>query len=292
MADAHAKPQHDYHIIDPSPWPALGSLGALVMAFGAVGYMQYLKGNEFHVLGLNIAGPWLLLIGLLVVLYTMFAWWSDTIKEAHEGHHTRVVSLHLRYGMIMFIASEVMFFVAWFWAFFDASLYPADVEQVARTAFTGARWLRGVYFDTPDLESYRRAATKRRLRWKVRTRSYVESGATYVEVKQRGTRGVTEKQRISLPLDSTPELLGPVSREWIDAVLGRPGLAATLDPVCATTYQRTTLVDLDSTTRATIDTSVALGGAEAAQLVTAPEVVAVVSFLVGILGLWFFLTAR
>lgn len=128
-------------------------------------------------------------------------------------------------------------------------------------------WYRSVYFDTPDLESYRRAATRRRLRWKARTRSYVESGATYVEVKQRGTRGVTEKQRISLPLDSTPELLGPVSREWIDAVLGRPGLAATLDPVCATTYQRTTLVDLDSTTRATIDTSVALGGAEAAQLV-------------------------
>ena len=140
MADAHAKPQHDYHIIDPSPWPALGSLGALTMAFGAVAYMQYLKGNEFHLLGINIAGPWLLLIGLLIVLYTMFAWWSDTIKEAHEGHHTRVVSLHLRYGMIMFIASEVMFFVAWFWAFFDASLYPGDAEQVARAAYTGGHW--------------------------------------------------------------------------------------------------------------------------------------------------------
>ena len=52
----------------------------------------------------------------------MYAWWADTIKEAHAGDHTKVVSLHLRYGMIMFIASEVMFFVAWFWAFFDASL--------------------------------------------------------------------------------------------------------------------------------------------------------------------------
>ena len=62
----------------------------------------------------------------------MFSWWSDTIREAHEGHHTRVVSLHLRYGMIMFIASEVMFFVAWFWAFFDASLFPGDAAQVAR----------------------------------------------------------------------------------------------------------------------------------------------------------------
>jgi cytochrome c oxidase subunit 3 len=70
----------------------------------------------------------------------MFGWWGDTIKEAHEGHHTRVVGLHLRYGMIMFIASEVMFFVAWFWAFFDASLFYDEAQQVARTAFTGGQW--------------------------------------------------------------------------------------------------------------------------------------------------------
>ena len=139
MADAHTK-NHDYHIVDPSPWPFLGSMGALVMAIGAVGYMQYLKGNEFHLFGANLATPWLFFVGLLVVLYTMFGWWSDTIKEAHAGHHTKVVSLHLRYGMIMFIASEVMFFVAWFWAFFDASLYPGEAVQVARTAFTGGVW--------------------------------------------------------------------------------------------------------------------------------------------------------
>ena len=140
MADAHARPQHDYHIIDPSPWPFIGSIGALVMAVGGVAWMQYLKGNEFHLFGLNIATPWLFFIGVAIVLYTMFSWWSDTIKEAHEGHHTRVVSLHLRYGMIMFIASEVMFFVAWFWAFFDASLFPNEAEQVARATFTGGVW--------------------------------------------------------------------------------------------------------------------------------------------------------
>ena len=55
----------------------------------------------------------------------MFMWWRDVIKEAHGGDHTPVVQLHLRYGMILFIASEVMFFVAWFWAYFDASLFPA-----------------------------------------------------------------------------------------------------------------------------------------------------------------------
>ncbi|RUX46565.1 cytochrome c oxidase subunit 3, partial [Mesorhizobium sp. M4A.F.Ca.ET.050.02.1.1] len=140
MADAHAKPQHDYHLVDPSPWPFLGSVGALVTAIGGVCLMQYLKAGSFPIFGHNIANPWLFFIGLLIVIYTMFAWWSDTIKEAHEGHHTRVVSLHLRYGMIMFIASEVMFFVAWFWAFFDASLFPGETQQYARTAFTGGVW--------------------------------------------------------------------------------------------------------------------------------------------------------
>ncbi|SDP13143.1 cytochrome c oxidase subunit 3 [Phyllobacterium sp. OV277] len=139
MAEAHTK-NHDYHIIDPSPWPFLGSVGAFVMAIGGIAYMRYHNGGELHLFGHNLAQPWLFLIGLAIVLYTMFGWWSDTIKESKEGHHTRVVSLHLRYGMIMFIASEVMFFVAWFWAFFDASLYPGEVEQVARAAFTGGIW--------------------------------------------------------------------------------------------------------------------------------------------------------
>jgi cytochrome c oxidase subunit 3 len=139
MADSHAK-QHDYHLVDPSPWPFIGATGALIMAIGGVAWMRYINGGEFPVFGYNIANPWLFFIGLAIALYTMFAWWSDTIKEAHEGHHTRVVSLHLRYGMIMFIASEVMFFVAWFWAFFDASLFANEAAQVARTEFTGGQW--------------------------------------------------------------------------------------------------------------------------------------------------------
>ena len=61
-------------------------------------------------------------------------------KEGNEGNHTRVVSLHLRYGMIMFIASEVMFFVAWFWAYFDASLFPHEAIQASRLEYTGGQW--------------------------------------------------------------------------------------------------------------------------------------------------------
>lgn len=118
---------HDYHIIDPSPWPFIGSMSALVMAIGAITWMRDESALIFGV-------------GLIGVLYTMFAWWRDVVREANTGHHTRVVQLHHRYGMIMFIASEVMFFVAWFWAFFDASLYTGEAIQETRAAFTGGVW--------------------------------------------------------------------------------------------------------------------------------------------------------
>jgi cytochrome c oxidase subunit III len=139
MAETHQK-NHDYHIIDPRPWPFLGSVGAFVLAIGGIAFMRYHAGGELVLFRANLTNPWILLIGVMIILYTMYGWWSDTIKESKEGHHTRVVSLHLRYGMIMFIASEVMFFVAWFWAFFDASLFPGEAAQVARTAFTGGVW--------------------------------------------------------------------------------------------------------------------------------------------------------
>jgi len=139
MAEAH-KANHDYHLVDPSPWPVIGAAGGLLMAIGGVAYMRWLADDRFALAGVDIANPWLFFIGLIIVAYTMFAWWSDTIREAHSGHHTRVVSMHLRYGMMLFIASEVMFFVAWFWAFFDASLFPGEAAQVARTEFTGGHW--------------------------------------------------------------------------------------------------------------------------------------------------------
>ena len=126
MSDAHAK-KHDYHLVNPSPWPFVGSLSAFILAVGAVLY--------FH-----DSGPWVMLIGLMGVLYTMVSWWRDVIIEANSGDHTPVVQLHHRYGMILFIASEVMFFVAWFWAYFDASLYPGEAIQFSRTELTGGHW--------------------------------------------------------------------------------------------------------------------------------------------------------
>jgi cytochrome c oxidase subunit 3 len=86
-------------------------------------------------------GPLVLGVGIIGVLYTMFAWWVDVTREAeHQGHHTRVVQIHHRYGMIMFIASEVMFFVAWFWAYFDVALFANEAIQYQRQEFTGGIW--------------------------------------------------------------------------------------------------------------------------------------------------------
>ena len=112
---------HDYHILPPSITPILGSFSALTMFFGLVMWMH----PEQFGYGSLVFG-----LGLFGVLYTFFAWWSDVVTEAHAGDHTPVVQLHLRYGMIMFIASEVMFFVGWFWAWFDFSLFPVPLEIV------------------------------------------------------------------------------------------------------------------------------------------------------------------
>jgi len=124
---AHAKPNHDYHLVNPSPWPFVGSMAAFVMAVGAIAWMQDWT-------------PWVFFIGLAGVLYTFYAWWADVIREARQGDHTRVVQMHHRYGMILFIISEVMFFVAWFWAYFDGFLRVDDIEQFGRIAATGGHW--------------------------------------------------------------------------------------------------------------------------------------------------------
>jgi cytochrome c oxidase subunit III len=131
MASGSTK-NHDYHILDPSPWPLVGSISAFILAIGAIAWMRTTKGAAGTLEGgiFGIKGAWLFGIGMMGVLLTMFLWWRDVIKEAHRGDHTPVVRLHLRYGMIMFIASEVMFFVAWFWAYFDVALFPNAVYPI------------------------------------------------------------------------------------------------------------------------------------------------------------------
>jgi cytochrome c oxidase subunit 3 len=107
--------KHPFHLVDPSPWPIFGALGAFVSTSGGVLYMHGYFG-----------GAYTLCLGIFMIMYTMFVWWRDVVREStFEGHHTLTVQTGLRYGMILFIVSEIMFFFAFFWAFFHSSLSPA-----------------------------------------------------------------------------------------------------------------------------------------------------------------------
>ena len=107
--------KHPFHLVDPSPWPLVSAVSCLVTAIGAAMFMHSFQyGNN------------ILVLGLLMIISSMTVWWRDVIREAtFNGHHTKTVQIGLRFGMILFILSEVMFFFAFFWAFFHASLSPA-----------------------------------------------------------------------------------------------------------------------------------------------------------------------
>ena len=101
---------HPYHLSEPSGLPLFGSIAVLVTAVGAIVFMH--------------TGFYLGLVAGFVLLIAMFvAWWRQVISEANNGvDHTEVVKTGLRIGMLLFIASEVMFFFAFFWGWFHSSL--------------------------------------------------------------------------------------------------------------------------------------------------------------------------
>ena len=111
---SHLKTRHSWHLVDPSPWPFATSIVVFIFFTGNVMYFhKYAGGRE------------LAIIGLLGILAVMYMWWRDVIREAtFEDQHTFSVQRGLRLGMVLFIISEVMFFFAFFWAFFHSSLVP------------------------------------------------------------------------------------------------------------------------------------------------------------------------
>nr|YP_009406958.1 cytochrome c oxidase subunit 3 [Typhlatya mitchelli]ASA39481.1 cytochrome c oxidase subunit 3 [Typhlatya mitchelli] len=103
---------HTYHLVDMSPWPLTGSISAMMITTGLVKW--------FHQYDIN-----LLALGLLTTVLTMIQWWRDITREGtYQGLHTKRVVSGLQWGMILFITSEVLFFVSFFWAFFHSSLSP------------------------------------------------------------------------------------------------------------------------------------------------------------------------
>ncbi len=129
MADAHTK-QHDYHLLDPSPWPLVASIAAFFLAVGTVVWLKGESGVDFG--AFTLTGSYLMYASLIAVVITSCFWWADMIRESvHDQAYTPVVRLHFRYAMLLFISSEVMFFVAFFWAYFDAALFPDYVQAIA-----------------------------------------------------------------------------------------------------------------------------------------------------------------
>ena len=129
MTDAPMPVRPGFHLVEPSPWPIIGAAFALLTAIGLVMFMH----------GVGV-GPLVLALGGAGVLFTMAGWWRDVIIEAQSGYHNAIVRHGLTIGMILFIASEVMFFVAWFWAFFASALDPSDPQVYGRLDFTGGIW--------------------------------------------------------------------------------------------------------------------------------------------------------
>ena len=105
---------HPYHLVEPSPWPMIAALSTLVLAIGGVLFMHNIDKIVFF-------------IGLGLLLFTFFGWWRDVIRESNvSGVHTTAVQRGLKMGMGLFIASEVMFFAAFFWGYFHSALNPTE----------------------------------------------------------------------------------------------------------------------------------------------------------------------
>jgi len=104
--------KHPFHIVDFRPWPLTGSVGSLCLVAGLAAYAHKYDAR-------------LIWAGLALILATIVQWWRDVTREAtFQGKHTRKVERGMRMGIVLFICSEVFFFLAFFWAFFHASLRP------------------------------------------------------------------------------------------------------------------------------------------------------------------------
>nr|UGS80456.1 cytochrome c oxidase subunit III [Lachesilla sp. LaspMLY] len=104
---------HPFHLVNVSPWPLTGAIAALFMTLGMVEWF-------------NLYSNLLMNIGLITMLLVMIQWWRDIIREStFQGNHSFKVAMSMQWGMILFITSEVLFFLSFFWAFFHSSLSPS-----------------------------------------------------------------------------------------------------------------------------------------------------------------------
>lgn len=109
---------HTYHLVDIRPWPLTGSIRAIMLTTGLIKWFHQFRAD-------------LLYLRFIAVILTIIQWWRDVVREGtYQGLHTGAVIKGLRWGIILFILSEVLFFFSFFWAFFHRRLSP--VVEVGR----------------------------------------------------------------------------------------------------------------------------------------------------------------
>lgn len=110
-AQTALKGRHPFCLVEPSAWPITTALAVLLTAIGAVLYMHHVD-------------VWLLVGGAVFLVANMVLWWRDVVRESVE--HTPAVRTGLRWGIVLLIASEFMFFFGFFWGYFNAALMPTE----------------------------------------------------------------------------------------------------------------------------------------------------------------------
>nr|YP_010952910.1 cytochrome c oxidase subunit III [Empoascanara defecta]WMQ52353.1 cytochrome c oxidase subunit 3 [Empoascanara defecta] len=104
---------HPFHLVDKSPWPLTGSIGLMTLMLGMIMWLHKINMNLF-------------MLSILIIILTMIQWWRDVTREStFQGLHTKKVTLGMKMGMLLFIVSEILFFLSFFWAFFHSSLSPS-----------------------------------------------------------------------------------------------------------------------------------------------------------------------
>lgn len=103
---------HPFHLVDVRPWPLTGAISTFCLVSGLVKWFHHYSIDLF-------------MLGIFITLLTIYQWWRDISREGtYQGLHTKKVVEGLKLGIILFIVSEVFFFLSFFWAFFHRSLSP------------------------------------------------------------------------------------------------------------------------------------------------------------------------
>jgi cytochrome c oxidase subunit III len=133
-ASTSSERQQHYAVPSPMPWPIMGSASLFLMALGAVFVFNGMMGGWFSI------GA-----GFLLLVYMMVRWFGEVIDESEGGRYGRWEDVSFRWGMSLFIFSEVMFFAAFFGALFWARVYSVpDLATIESNALVwpgfDARW--------------------------------------------------------------------------------------------------------------------------------------------------------